>query len=743
MGFRPFVHRLALSLNLKGFARNVPEGLLIEIEGQPHSLEIFIQQLRNSPPPFSIIESISISSLPPVGYEDFKIEKSKEGDVNTLFPLPDIATCSLCLEEIFSPSERRYFYPFTNCTNCGPRFTIIRNLPYDRERTSMRKFKMCDECREEYEDINDRRYHAQPIACPKCGPHIWLEIDGKRIYQNVIDTAVHLLLNGKIVAIKGLGGFHLACNALDEEAVKKLRKRKQRPYKPFAVMVKDIQTAHRYAYISSEEEVLLLSPQAPIVLLRKKEPFQMAPSVAPKNSLIGLFLPYTPLHHILLNKCELPLIMTSGNLSDNPICSSNEEARKNLQGIADAFLFHNRDIVSRCDDSVVIVVDSEPRLVRRSRGYVPLPLPLPINGEDILACGGDLKNTFCLAKDKWAFLSQHIGDLESADSYEIYKKTIKHFKKLLNIKPKLVVYDLHPSYHSSIFARSLQIPSLGVQHHFAHIVSCMVDNEVPLDEKVLGVAWDGTGYGLDGRIWGGEIMLTTYRGFQRLAHLLYIPLPGGELAVREPWRVALSYLTLLDWKDFEKLPGEFNNFLKELGEEKVGIIRQMVNNRFNSPLASSIGRLFDAVASILGISHINTYEGQAASELNAIASECDEFYEFHLQGDDPIIINPLPLIYSIIEDLEKGKTKEYIASRFHRSLVEMLIRVLKVLRQKTGINLVALSGGVFQNSLLLETALRRLREEGFQPLSHRNVPTNDGGIALGQVAIARALKEAR
>lgn len=743
MGFRPFIHRLALSLNLKGFARNSPEGLLIEIEGDEESLQNFLASLKDSPPPFAILESISITYLPPRGYQEFQIEKSEEGKVSILFPLPDIATCQLCLEETFSPGERRYLYPFTNCTNCGPRFTIIRSLPYDRERTSMRKFLMCEDCRGEYEDIEDRRYHAQPIACPECGPKIWLEVRGKRIYSNAIDEVVQLLLQGKIVAIKGLGGFHLACNALDEEAVRRLRERKHRPFKPFAVMVKDIETVRSLAHISAKEEELILSPQAPILLLRKREPFKLAPSVAPQNKNIGLFLPYTPLHHILLRKCDIPLIMTSGNISDNPICASNEEARLYLSDIADAFLFHNRDIVARCDDSVAMVVEDEPRLVRRSRGYVPLPLPLPIDGEDILACGGDLKNTFCLAKDRWAFLSQHIGDLESAEGLEVYKKSIKHLSRLLNIKPKFIACDEHPAYHSSLFARSLGLPVIPIQHHFAHIASCMVENEVPMGEKVLGVAWDGTGYGTDGRIWGGEMMLADYRRFERLAHLLYIPLPGSEMAVKEPWRVAVSYLIMAgkeEWlEDWRNLPEEFADFLSTLGKERLEVIRQMVKRGFNSPLASSVGRLFDAVASLIGISHINTYEGQSASELEAIADDCEEFYNFKLAGENPIVINPLPMIEGILEDLRAGKTKEYIASRFHRSLAEMMVSVLKILRERTGVNTVVLSGGVFQNALLLAMASRRLREEGFVPLSHSKVPTNDGGIALGQSAIARAL----
>lgn len=743
MGFRPFVHRLAISLNLKGFAYNSAEGLTVEIEGAPNDLERFIETIQTSPPPFAVLESIAIDYLPPVGYRDFHIKESEKGEINILFPLPDIATCKLCLEETFSPKERRYLYPFTNCTNCGPRFTIIRSLPYDRERTSMRKFAMCKDCRREYELIEDRRYHAQPIACPICGPHIWLEIGGKRIYKDVLDKVARLLLEGKILAIKGLGGFHLACNAMDEQAVRRLRERKHRPFKPFAVMVKDAETARIFAHLSPKEEELLLSPQAPILLLKKREPFLMAPSVAPNNKYIGLFLPYTPLHHLILRKCDTPLIMTSGNLSDNPICALNQEARRDLNNMVDAFLFHNRDIVARCDDSVLMVVEDEPRIIRRSRGYVPLPLPLPTEGKEILACGGDLKNTFCLAKSKWAFLSQHIGDLEAPEGLETFQREIKHLSALLNIKPKLVVYDLHPAYHSSKFARSLGLPTLAVQHHFAHIASCMVENEVPMGEKVLGVAWDGTGYGTDGRVWGGEILLADYQQFERLAHLLYIPLPGGEMAVREPWRVAIAYLILAgkeEWLEGGKIPTQFAEFLAQVGREKVEIIKQMVKRRVNSPLASSMGRLFDAVSSLLGISHKNTYEGQSASELEAFAEDCEDLYHFKLEGDKPIIINPLPMIEEILEDLRRGESREYIASRFHRTLVEIMVEVLKFLRKRTGVRSVALSGGVFQNALLLGGALRRLREENFLPLSHSKVPTNDGGIALGQVAIARALE---
>lgn len=745
MGFRPFVHRLASSLNLRGFVYNSPEGLIIEIEGKEENIKEFLEILRCSPPPFAIFESLLITYLPPIGYEDFHIVRSEEGKVGVLFPLPDIATCKDCLEETFSQQERRYLYPFTNCTNCGPRFTIIQSLPYDRERTSMRKFEMCEDCQKEYEDINDRRYHAQPIACPECGPHIWLEINGKRVYKDAIEEAVRLIKAGKIVAIKGLGGFHLACNALDESAVKRLRERKNRPSKPFAVMVQDIQTARYFAYISPKEETLLLSPQAPILLLKKKQPFKMASSVAPNNKNIGIFLPYTPLHHILIRKAQLPLIMTSGNLSDNPICATNSEARRDLKSIADAFLFHNRDIVSRCDDSVLIVVEEEPRMIRRSRGYVPLPIRLPINGDDVLACGADLKNTFCLCKDKWAFLSQHIGDLESAEGYRVYQNAISHLSHLLNIKPKLVAYDLHPSYHSTIYAHSLNLPKMGIQHHHAHIASCMVENGISPEEQVIGIAWDGTGYGTDGRIWGGESMLATYKGFQRLAHLLYVPLPGGEMAVKEPWRMALSYLILAGEEEcltnWRKLPEEFSEFLSQIGENRVSAIRQMVKKGINSPLASSMGRLFDAVSSLMGICHHNTYEGQSACELEAIAEDCEDFYEFELQGDNPIIINPLPIIKGILKDLKEGKSKEYVASRFHQSLVEMLVRISHIIRRRYEVEKVVLSGGVFQNALLLSKSLKRLREEGFTPISHSKVPTNDGGITLGQAAIARALME--
>ncbi len=742
MGFRPFVHRLASSLKVAGSVRNSVEGLIIEIEGEEEKVEEFIIRLLSSPPPFALLEKVEVLRLPPLGYEGFQIQRSEEGRTGLLFPLPDIATCRECLQETLTPGERRYFYPFTNCTNCGPRFSIIRALPYDRERTSMRKFKMCPDCQREYDDIRDRRYHAQPIACPACGPHIWLEVEGRRIYGDALKEAVNLLLEGKILAIKGLGGFHLACNALDEEAVRKLRERKRRPFKPFAIMVRDLEMAHCLAELSPREEELLSSPQAPILLLPKKGDLPLAPSVAPNNKYLGIFLPYTPLHHLLMRECDAPLVMTSGNRTDEPLSASHREAKENLRGIADAFLLHNRDIVARCDDSVARVVRGRMVMIRRARGYVPLPLRLPYGGEDLLACGADLKNVFALCKGNWAFLSQHIGDLENATTFSFYKKVLKHLSRLLNIKPKLVAYDLHPTYHSTRFALSLGLPSIGVQHHHAHIASCMVENDLPREEVVLGVALDGTGYGLDGKIWGGEILLTTYQGFTRLAHLRYIPLIGGEMAIKQPWRIALAYLSLAEREDLLEREGlELPAFLRRWGEEKVKVLRRMMEKGINSPLASSMGRLFDAVSALLGVRFEATYEGQPAVELENISQECEEHYPFQLEGEEPLIMDVLPLIRGIVDDLLEGRRKEEIASKFHRSIVEMLASALCILRKRTGVRLVALSGGVFQNALLLKMLWERLEGEGFSVLIHGKVPPNDGGIALGQAVIARSRLE--
>jgi len=743
VGFRPFIYRLAQTHNLKGWVRNTSGSVEIEVEGDEESLENFLIDLEAKAPPMARIEKVKTTFHPPNGHTRFQIQKSLSHEGKYQLVSPDIATCEDCKREIFSPTNRRFHYPFTNCTNCGPRFTIIEDIPYDRPKTTMSKFEMCPECQREYDNPVDRRFHAQPNACPKCGPDLELvNSNGNPTeYNDIIKAAGELLKMGKILALKSLGGFQLACDATNEEVVNLLRGRKRRLSKPLAVMVATLEEVEKHCLVSPEERKLLQSPECPIVLLRwEHSSSNISPAIAPNLKYLGVMLPYTPLHHLLLREVGLPLVMTSGNLSEEPIAKDNNEALIRLRGIADYFLLHNRDIFARCDDSVCIVEDGKPQALRRARGYAPYPISLPFKSRQILACGAELKNTFCLTKDEHAFLSQHIGDMENEETLEHFENTIELYKRLFRIEPEIVAYDMHPEYLPTKYAlqgsseRGLSL--IPVQHHHAHIVSCLVENEV--DRPVIGVAFDGTGYGTDGTIWGGEFLLADWHSFQRVGHLEYVPLPGGVAAIKKPYRMALSYIyTLLgEGFSFEGLPISKRNPIE------LEIIRQQLKRRINCPLASSAGRLFDAVSALVGVREEIDYEAQAVIELEMIApNEVDEFkrncYSFSIVEHQGMRVVKLGEMFSmIVQDVKNQVSVPIISLKFHNTMAQIITRMCKLIARESRITQVALSGGVFQNRLLLKLATAALQREDFKVLTHHLVPCNDGGISLGQAVIA-------
>jgi len=764
VGFRPFVYRLAAKHNLKGYVYNTSEDVKIEVEGELEAIKQFQLELGIEAPPLAHIEGVAITHRPPIGYKNFEIRHSIAEEGKYQLISPDIATCQACLSELLNPSDRRYRYPFTNCTNCGPRFTIIEDIPYDRPKTTMRYFQMCPQCQAEYENPLDRRFHAQPNACPKCGPKVELvDNQGKRIAgSDALASASQLLKRGKIVAVKGLGGFLLACDASNEAAVKTLRERKRRPSKPFAIMVNNVNEIKKHCYVSPEEEELLTCPQSPIVLMKWKAGSSVSREVAPNLEYLGIMLPYTPLHHILLKDTELPLVMTSGNLSEEPIAKDNDEALTRLSGIADYFLIHNRGIYSRYDDSVAIVERGTSQLVRRARSYAPYPIHLTFKCRQVLACGAEMKNTFCLTRDNYAFLSQHIGDMENMETLEHFDNTISLYKKLFRSEPEIIAYDLHPDYLSTKYAQELSkssnIKLIPVQHHHAHIASCMADNK--LEASVIGVAFDGTGMGTDGYIWGGEFLVADYCSFDRVGHLEYLPLPGGDAAIKRPYRTAIGYVLSLLGKD--TLKAIIANgakhpqvaFIGEVSEIEIGIIKRQIESGLNSPLTSSMGRLFDAVAALMNIRGEINYEGQAAVELEmaAYACHCEEHsdeaisndkesYPYRIIVDEGMrIVQLRDLLSAIIEDLEQGVSSGRISVRFHNTIARMTDEMCRLIADETGINQVALSGGVFQNRLLLRKTIKLLENSGFQVFTHRQAPCNDGGISLGQAVVANFAK---
>jgi hydrogenase maturation protein HypF len=743
VGFRPFVYQLATRYGLVGWVCNTSEDVKIEVQGERKNLECFLEDLEQKAPPLACIEDISVSYHPPADYTAFEIRHSIAQEGKYQLVSPDIATCQACGQEIFDEQNRRYRYPFTNCTNCGPRFTIIEDIPYDRPKTTMRGFKMCPQCQAEYDNPFDRRFHAQPNACPTCGPQLeLLDTKGKRVGEkDVIAAAVRLLKEGTILAIKGLGGYLLACDATSQKAVELLRQRKRRPFKPLAIMVADIEEARRHCQVSAEEERLLSSPQSPIVLLRRKPKSTVCQAVAPNLKYLGVMFPYTPLHHILMRETRLPLVMTSGNLSEEPIAKDNDEAVRRLADIADYFLAHNRDIYSRYDDSVTLVEIGAVQLTRRARGYAPYPVRLPFDAREILACGAEEKSTFCLTRDNYAFVSQHIGDLENLETMEHFETTLELYKKLFRINPKIVAYDMHPEYLSTKFAlelaeKCLDIRLVPVQHHHAHIASCLADNGV--ESPVIGVSLDGTGYGTDGRIWGGEFLVADLKGFNRMGHLEYLPLPGGAAAIKRPYRIAIGYLLKLLGED--ALISTKLDFLEQVDPVEIDLIKRQIQTGLNSPLTSSMGRLFDAVSALIGVRGEIDYDAQAAIELEMIAYDADvgdRAYPYVVVEHEGVSVVQLKeLLSAIVLDLQQGVPQAEIAAKFHNTVAGMICGVCKVILAKTGIKQVALSGGVFQNRLLLRRAAPLLESAGFSVLTHKQVPCNDGGISLGQAAIA-------
>ena len=734
VGFRPFVYRLAIEESLKGWVLNTSGGVEIEVEGTRPSIDRFLKALTSDAPPLAYIAGVRMMSGPINGYASFEIRESKQ-DTGYQLISPDIATCADCRRELFDPGDRRFRYPFTNCTNCGPRFTIISDIPYDRPNTTMALFQMCEACLREYENPLNRRFHAQPNACPECGPRVWLENETGEIVaaSNAIAEAVRLLKTGSILAIKGLGGFHLACDALNNQAVELLRARKGRLHKPLAVMMESMDGIKAECMVDDAEEALLSSPQAPIVLLRRKEMNHLAPSIAPCNNYLGVMLPCTPLHHVLLADFGRPVVMTSGNISEEPIARNNDEAEQRLAGLADYFLLHDRDIYSRYDDSVYAVVKNKAYPIRRARSYAPHPVRLPFMAQPILAVGAQEKNTFCLTRDEYAFVSQHIGDLDSIDTLDHFKSTVELYKRLFRIEPTLITHDLHPDYLSTRYALESHgaLPLMGVQHHHAHIASCMVDNGTT--ERAIGVAFDGSGFGPDGTVWGGEFLLADLRGFERVGRIEPLPLPGGELAIKRPYRIAVGYLFAL-FGSLPRLPS-----IESIPGEELSIILQQVHAGVNTPMTSSCGRLFDAVSALLGIRSSITFEGQAAIELEMRSQEDAPFqpYPYGLdQANGLWEVRVKPLIEAILEDVSQRVPTGVIGSRFHDTIALITQDVTSRIARETGINRVALSGGVFQNRLLLNRTLPLLRQAGLEPLLHRQVPCNDGGISLGQVAIA-------
>src|SRR5271157_404774 len=745
VGFRPYIYRLAGERQLAGSVCNTAAGVSIEVQGPPDSVDDFLSRLPAEAPPLARIIGITVREIPCNGDLDFRIVSTHRGEAVSTLISPDVAVCADCLREMLDPADRRYRYPFLNCTNCGPRFTIVRNIPYDRPFTSMAAFRMCATCQAEYDDPLNRRFHAQPNACWTCGPQVELwNLEGKLVEgaDPIAETVVRLQ-RGDAVAIKGLGGFHLACVATNADAVRTLRERKRRVEKPFAVMVPDVGAGERFCEVDEMARQLLLSPQRPIVLLRRREGAAIADEVAPFNRYLGVFLPYTPLHHLLFAEGQFSaLVMTSANMSEEPICIANDEAVRRLQKLADCFLVHNRDILLRCDDSVTRFSGGRSRQLRRSRGFVPVPVFLSDDVPSVLAVGGELKNTICLTKGRHAFLSQHIGDLENTESYSFFAEAIEHLQRILEIAPVAIAYDLHPNYFSTRWALAQSgLPQIGVQHHHAHIASCMAENH--LEGRVIGITLDGTGYGTDGRMWGGEVLLADYNGFERAAHLAYVPLPGGEAAIREPWRMALSYLARHFGSDFVRgLP-----FVADVPQQKLNVLFRMMEQGINSPLTSSCGRLFDAVAALAGIRRQVNYEAQAAIELEmAIGSSCDESaYPFELIADgEGWIIDTRGLFEALLHDLGHDVPVADISRRFHNGLVEILCEVAGRLRQRSGLERVCLSGGTFQNVYLFERLCARLGRDSFQVFTHSEVPAGDGGLSLGQALVAaRTLKQAR
>lgn len=724
VGFRPQVYRLAQHHHLTGFVGNNSSGVFIEIQGAAADLAMFLHELEYEPPPLAHIESIETHEITVQDEADFTIVDSEAQIAGHTLISPDLCVCDDCLREMTDPHNRRYRYPFINCTNCGTRFTIIKDAPYDRPLTTMAQFHMCDNCAAEYHDAGDRRFHAQPNACPDCGPQITF-IKGKMWFSGdaAIERTFASLQAGEIVAVKGVGGFHLACDAQNDAAVEALRLRKGRPDKPLAIMVSDLMMAKSVVHINDAEKNLLQSRERPIVLLRKKSN-SLSSAIAPNNSSIGVMLPYAPLHYLILDR---PLVMTSGNSSSEPIVKENQTALEQLAHIADAFLLHDRDIHAHCDDSVLRVVHGAPYPLRRSRGYVPLPILLPSDTPPILAVGGELKNTFCLTRDRQAFMSQHIGDMQNLETLQAFERAYQHLCALFHIEPQAVTCDKHPHYLSTQwaerFAIAQHIPLVKVQHHRAHIASLIAEHQ--LNEPVIGFSYDGTGYGDDGSIWGGEVFITGSYPYKRIYHLPYMPLPGGDAAIKNPYRLALAYLwaSAIPW-DMSLPP------CQHAKETERRVLKQQLERNLNVIQTSSMGRLFDVIAALIGVRETISYEGQAAIEMEAIACAADDSYPFDSIG---------VLLEAVVRDVRNKRPIAEIAGLFHSTIASHIVTTACTLRQQFDLSRVALSGGVFQNMTLLRQTIERLEASHFDVFIHRQVPCNDGGLALGQAVIASHL----
>ena len=712
VGFRPFVYRLATELQLQGWVLNSSAGLVVEVEGPRDRLDVFQERLDRDKPAAALVLAREASWLEPLGLAGFEIRESDAEAEKTAGLVPDLATCPACLSELRDSANRRFGYPFTNCTACGPRYTIVLDIPYDRPNTTMQSFRMCPECQREYTSPEDRRFHAQPNACPLCGPHLWTEPRPSGSGP-AVQHAAGALRAGQIVALKGIGGFQLLVDARNEDAVARLRLRKHREEKPFALLVPSLEVVRQIAHVFQAEEDLLRSPAAPIVLLRPRAGSGIAPNVARSSPYLGCMLPYSPLHHLLMNECGFPVVATSGNRSDEPIAIDNLEATERLGGIADQFLMHDRPIARPCDDSVVRVARGRESVLRRARGYAPLPVRIAHDLPPVLAVGGHLKNSVAIARGRQVYVSQHVGDLDTAEARAAFERAIEDLCRLYRFQPTVVACDLHPDYASARWARDLGLPVVAVQHHQAHVASCAAENDLHGD--YLGVGWDGTGFGLDGSIWGGEFFLVQGSNFERVAHLRPFRLPGGEKAIREGWRAAAGLL--------------YETFGAEAVENPV--IRRMLERRVNSPLTTSVGRLFDAVACMAGVARVNRFEGQAAMQLErAIGSNATR--DCYPLSERDGVADWAPLIEAVGADVRSGEAVDLISAKFHNALVGWIVNVAR----RTGVGQVALSGGVFQNSYLVERSVAELESNGFRVATHQRVPANDGGIALGQAVIA-------
>jgi hydrogenase maturation protein HypF len=745
VGFRPFVHRLAHDLSLTGWVTNSARGVTIEVEGPPPALARFLERLKRERPPLSAIDEIRAEYLEPAGFARFEIRESEATGEKTAVVLPDVATCPDCLREIFDPADRRHLYPFTNCTNCGPRYSILERLPYDRPNTTMKRFVMCPECRSEYEDPRDRRFHAQPNACPACGPQLELwDASGATLDRrdDALRSAAHVIRSGQILGVKGLGGFQLMVDARDGEAVARLRRRKHREEKPFALMFPAMEAVERHCRVSPPERQLLLSPQAPIVLLdRRRDGEAVAEDVAPGNPCLGVMLPYSPLHHLLMRELGFPIVATSGNLSDEPIVTDEREAIARLGAIADRFLVHDRPIFRHVDDSVARVMMGRPQILRRARGYAPAPIHLAFRVPRLLAVGAHLKNTVATSVDRDVFVGQHIGDLETAEARSAFERTIASLEALHELRPDAVACDLHPDYHSTRFARRVGRPVVPVQHHLAHVASCMAEHGI--SGPALGISWDGTGYGTDGTVWGGELILVKGSMWRRAGHLREFRLVGGEAAVREPRRAAIGLLHETYGSGAFEM--DWLQPLRETPRTEREAFRRMLERRIASPLTSSVGRLFDAVAALLGIRGASSFEGQAAMELEFAIGDTrtDESLPMIVRRepeDDPsapLVIDWEPTVRAVVDGVGRGEDRAGLSARFHNALAEAIVSAATHLGEAD----VVLTGGCFQNRYLTRRAVERLEAEGFRAHWHERVPPNDGGVALGQIAWASRLLE--